>query len=100
MKFIEGVRYYNATEVAEYCCRSAQMVRLWDKWSDEREKEGEERFIPKSIRLGKNKARYWSEYQLTQIYHFANRKKRGVLKEYSRRQWSNKWMKQDIYDEI
>lgn len=92
MKIIESVKYYTANEVGMLIGRSGQMIKLWDKWSDEREAEGKERFIPRSTKLGKRGDKYWSEYEVQILLQFANNKKLGLMKEYSRRQWSYKYM--------
>lgn len=91
MKIIDGVKYYSGVEVAALINKNVQMVRLWARWSDEREAQGLERFIPKPIRIGKCNTRYWSEYDLQLIGHFNNTKPHGLLKEYSRRQYGPKY---------
>lgn len=92
MKIIDSVKYYTASEVGMLIGRSAQMIKLWDNWSDEREAEGKERFIPKSMRVGTRGDKYWSEYDVQLLQEFAVRKPMGLMKEYSRRQWSYKYM--------
>lgn len=103
MKIIESVRYYTAAEVGMLIGRSAQMIKLWDCWSDEREAEGKDRFIPRSTKLGKRGDKYWSEYEVQILQEFAVRKPMGLMKEYSRRKWSYKYMpqeKEETFEEI
>lgn len=102
MKIIDGIKYYNASEVAILVNKSAQMVRLWARWSDEREALGLERFIPKPLIIGGTNARYWSEYDVGVIGYFSHHKPRGLIRDYSKRQWSNKYIpkKKPTADEV
>lgn len=96
MKILDGVKYYTVGEAAALVNRSAQMLRLWDKWSDERESQGLERFIPKPIRLDKTKTRYWDEFEIGVLMQFANFKKQGLLKDYTKRQYGLKYRAEQI----
>lgn len=91
MKQVDGVKYYTTSEVGILINRSAQMIVLWDKWSDELEKNGEKRLIPQATRLNGKKTRYWSEYEIPLLGHFANHKPWGLMKEFSKRQYSEKY---------
>ena len=93
MKIIDGIKYYSGAEVAALIGKNVQIVRLWARWSDEREAEGLERFIPKPIIIGKCNTRYWSEYDLQLIGHFSVYKPHGLLREYSKRQYSKRYKK-------
>lgn len=89
MKILEGKRYFKKREVADIVGRSAQTINLWDKWSREREENGEERLIPKPMRL-ENNYRYWCEEDIDKIKEFANNIEYGDLAKYSRRQWGDR----------
>lgn len=85
---------FSKKEVAELVGRSPLTIHHWDKWSDEREECGEERFIPKAVRIGKGetKYRYWTNEDVEKIKEFANwvAENRGEMAKYSRRCWGNK----------
>lgn len=87
MKVINGVKYYNSREVAEIVGRTRQTVVNWDKYSTELEERGDERLIPKPIRIGKNRNRYWTKVQIEEIKHFKDNMKRGDMAEFNRRLW-------------
>jgi hypothetical protein len=89
MKIIKGEKYYKKREVADLVGKSPQTINLWDKWSREREEAGEERLIPKPIRLDNN-YRYWHEDDIEKIKEFADNIEYGDLAKYSRRQWGDR----------
>lgn len=68
---IEGEKYYNLREVASLAGKSEQTVRLWEKWSNDREMKRLKRLIPKSIPLGPHKAKHWSESDAGMIVQFS-----------------------------
>jgi len=89
MKLINGVRYYTKKEVAELVGVSPQTIQLYHKWSEQREKQGLERFIPKPYRLV-NGYKLWSERDVEKIKAFRAGLERGDLAEYSKQQWYHK----------
>lgn len=86
-KVVDGVEYYSIGVVAKVIGKSEQTIKLWEKWSDQLEAEGKERFIPKSTRLGKNKTRCWTEEQIIEIKKFSENIKYGDLAKFSRTRW-------------
>lgn len=91
MKILDGVKYYTVGEAAALINRSAQMLRLWDKWSTEREEQGLERFIPKPVIFDNTKTRYWDEFEIGVLMQFAEFKKQGLMKDYTKRQYGAKY---------
>ncbi|MGL5460734.1 MAG: hypothetical protein ACRDBY_14050 [Cetobacterium sp.] len=90
MKLINDKMYFSRKEVADLVGRSVLTIHHWDKWSDEREAQGLNRFIPSSIRVGTY--RFWNEDDIKAIKEFAEyvRSNKGVLSEYSKRCWGTK----------
>lgn len=72
-------------EVAEMVGRSTQTIRLWDRISNDKEKWGEKRLIPKPIMkgTGNKQVRYWKEEDIEKIKEFAEKLKRGDIAEYT-----------------
>ena len=96
MKILDGVKYFSIGEVGALINRSPQMIRLWDVWSTEREEQGLERFIPKPVILDNTKTRYWDEFEIGVLMQFADYKKQGILKDYSKRQYGAKYRAQQM----
>lgn len=90
MKIIDGVRYYNSREVAEIIGRSRQTLVNWEKYSEIREKRGQDRLIPKPIRVGKNRNRHWTREQIEEIKKFRDNMKSGDMAEFNRKLWGNR----------
>ena len=59
MKVFNGIIYYTVTEVAQLCEKSTQIIKIWNKKSDEIEKAGGERLIPPPDRAPHG-YKYWS----------------------------------------
>ena len=95
MKIIDGLRYYTKKEVADLVGRTPLTIHHYDSWSNERESEGEERFIPKPLLVGKY--RYWNDEQVEQIKGFFEwvEQNRGAISQYSKRCWGNRNTKDD-----
>lgn len=70
MKVIGGVIHYTATEVAQLCGKSPQMIKIWSKKSDELEEAGKERIIPKAHREP-NGYKYWSAEDTQKIIEYS-----------------------------
>jgi len=87
---VNGQLYYSIGEVAEIVGKSIQTIRLWDVWSDEREEEGQERFIPKPLRLTNRDVRYWNDEDIAQIQEFSDSIRYGSLSKYNRRRWGER----------
>lgn len=82
MKVFNGVIYYTATEVSQLCGKSTQIIKIWNKVSDEREAAGDERLIP-APHIEPNGYKYWSAEDTAKIKEYAeiSRKDRyGKLK--------------------
>ena len=87
MKYHEGTMYFTKKEVAELVERTPLTIHHYDSWSNEREKEGEERFIPTPTILGNY--RYWTLEDVEKIKEFLEwvNENKGVMAKYSRRVW-------------
>ena len=82
---INGTKFYKIKDVAEYVGRSSQTLALWDKWSDEREANGESRLIPPCVRIGSNRVKCWSEHHLELVLAFSRSVSYGDLSKYTRK---------------
>ena len=87
---INEVEFFSIGTVSDITKKSNQTIRLWDMWSDERESNGDERLIPASHRIGKNRTRCWSENEIKEIIVFNKRLKYGDIAEFSRTRWGSK----------
>lgn len=76
MKIINGVKFYTSGEVAYFVGRIRETVQEWDKKSEMLEDLGQERLIPKPVRI--NTWRYWREEQLSEIIKFSKADKRAI----------------------
>jgi len=90
MKVIDGRTYYNIEDVAKVVSRTSQTIRLWDRWSNEREAEGETRLIPKPKLLGQRSAKHWTEDQVDRIKAFASTINYGSIAVHSRTRWGKR----------
>lgn len=88
MKVIDGEMYFTKKEVAEMVGRTPLTIHNYDNWSNEREGNGEERFIPKPLLVGRY--RYWNMEDIQKIKDFFEwvECNRGAVANYSRRCWS------------
>lgn len=85
-----GITYFPIGIVAKIVGKSTQTIRLWDVWSDDLALNGSERLIPKSHRFGKNRIRYWTMEEITQIQSFSKSVKYGDMAKFSRTRWGQK----------
>lgn len=72
MKVFNGVIHYTVTEVAQLCDKSTQMIKIWNKKSDEIEQAGGERLIP-SPYIAPNGYKYWSDTDTQKIIEYAHK---------------------------
>lgn len=88
MKVINGLMYFTKKEVAEVVGRTPLTIHNYATWSEEREKAGQSRFIPKPLLVGKY--RYWNLEDIQEIQRFFRwlEDNRGAMKEYSQRCWT------------
>lgn len=88
MKKLNGVICYRTSEVAVLIGKSYNSLSNYAKWSEEREKNGEERFLPVPVMDGI--ARYWTMDDVEKIKEFYQfvKENKGIVKEYSRRCYS------------
>lgn len=93
MKILDGKMYFTKKEVADIVGRTPLTIHNYDTWSNEREAEGKDRFIPKPLLVGRY--RYWSNEDIEQIKKFFEwvECNRGALSQYSRRLWIKKDVK-------
>lgn len=82
MRKIDNVFYYTSGDVAAICNKTMQTVNNWDKYSDILEERGENRLIPKAIRI--NGRRLYTKEQVASIKEFSKNVPRGTMAEYSR----------------
>lgn len=71
MKVFNGIIYYTVTEVAQLCEKSTQIIKIWNKKSDEIEKAGGERLIPPPY-IAPNGYKYWSAEDAQKIVEYSN----------------------------
>ena len=90
MKIVNGKMYFTKKEVADMVERTPLTIHNYDAWSNEREEQGQERFIPKPIIMGHY--RYWTQEDVEKIREFVNwiENNRGAMAKYSRRIWCKK----------
>lgn len=75
MKVFNGVIYYTVTEVAQLCEKSTQIIKIWNKKSDEIEKAGGERLIPPPY-IADNGYKYWSAEDTQKIVEYAGQSRK------------------------
>jgi hypothetical protein len=88
MRLIDGVVYYSSGDLASIVNRTILTVNNWDKYSDILEQRGEERLIPKPLRI--NNRRLYTREQVDKIIIFSRTIKRGQLSEFNRFKWGEK----------
>lgn len=90
MKIVNGIRYYTKKEVADLVGRTPLTIHNYDMWSNEREANGEERFIPQPLLIGSY--RYWSDDDVEVIKEFFKwvSQNRGSISKYSKRCWGKR----------
>jgi len=69
-------------EVAKIVGKTPQTIKVWEEISDELEKQGKPRLIPKSIRLGAQQIRYWTPEDVEKIKEVSERIKWGTRKNF------------------
>ncbi|MBN6185693.1 hypothetical protein JQN58_01680 [Aneurinibacillus sp. BA2021] len=83
MRIIEGQRYLTTSDLGAYVNRSQATIVKWCKYSDILAERNEERLIPKPIIV--NGQRLFTPEQALVVKGFAESKKYGKLKEFSRK---------------
>jgi hypothetical protein len=82
MKIVDGKKYFTSGDVAALCGKSQQQVNNWDKYSDQLEKIGGMRLIPKAER--EKRIRWYTEAQAVEICQFSERISYGDIAPFSR----------------
>ena len=91
MQVVDGTEYYTAREIAEKLGKSKQTFNLYDRYSNELEEKGEARLIPKPIRLGPKRTRYWNKDQVEEIVRTVSSVEYGSMAEFNRTRWGKRY---------
>ncbi|MED3575860.1 hypothetical protein [Cytobacillus praedii] len=83
MRIIEGEALFTVGDCSAYIGKSIQTIQKYDKYSDILESRGEERLIPKPLRI--NGQRLYTKEQVKEIQKFIELKKYGVMAEFNRK---------------
>jgi hypothetical protein len=81
-------KLYTPQSVADIIGKSKQTIILWDKYSDQLERDGRERLIPRPLWI--NNGRFWTEEDLPLIEKFSKSICRGDLAEFNRLRWGKR----------
>lgn len=88
--YIDAEPYFKITGVAKEVGVHPNTLRLWDKYSDILEAEGQDRLIPKPYLMGVKGIRYWSKSDIKEIISYKNKDKFGDLAYFNRAQWGKR----------